>query len=48
MEGMMQIETELRKETHQLSMALRSPPARGAWDSAFASCRGVGRLAQSM
>ena len=30
-EGMMQIETDLRKETTQLSMALRSPPARGAW-----------------
>ena len=31
MEGMIQIESELRKETQQLSMALRSPPARGAW-----------------
>ncbi len=30
-EGMMQMESELRKETQQLSMALRSPPARGAW-----------------
>jgi DNA recombination protein RmuC len=30
-EGMMQIETDLRKETAQLSSALRSPPVRGAW-----------------
>jgi DNA recombination protein RmuC len=30
-EQMMRSEMELRKETTQLSMALRSPPARGAW-----------------
>lgn len=30
-EGMMQMESELRKETAQLSVALRSPPVRGAW-----------------
>ena len=30
-EGMMQIEKDLRKETAQLSMALRAPPVRGAW-----------------
>lgn len=30
-EGMMQVESDLRKETTQLSMALKSPPARGAW-----------------
>ena len=30
-DGMVKTEIELRKETHQLSMALRSPPARGAW-----------------
>jgi DNA recombination protein RmuC len=30
-EGMMQLETDLRKETAQLAMALRSPAVRGAW-----------------
>lgn len=30
-EGMMQMEADLRKETAQLSSALHSPPARGAW-----------------
>ncbi len=30
-ESMMRVEAELRKETTQLSAALRSPPVRGAW-----------------